>query len=600
METRVTTTCVEGGRRECHPRQQVAGPRPGWYSLPSLSQRYPASVEGRIMSSRTGVLALSLTSFLLSACSPAPSFDLIVTGGRVIDGTGGPSFVTDIAINDGIIEQLGDLSDQRARRTIDAEGLVVTPGFIDMMGGSTLPLLLDPISAESKLRQGITTMMVGEGRSLAPQSENTQRDLERATERGFTWTTFEEYFRLLEEEGVALNVIHNVGAAQVRMIVIGDEDRDPTPEQLDEMKRLVAQAMEDGAIGLSTALIYPPGSYAKTDELIELAKVAAEHGGVYFTHMRNESNRVLEAIEESIRIGRAAGIPTHIYHLKAAGQENWPLMAEALQLIEAARSDGLEITADVYPYIRNGIGLGSFIHPRHYARGAEPFLQTLSDQGVRARLRREIETTSDWENWYRHVGRDWNNVLISRVRRDSDSSFVGLSVKQVADRRGVDVWEAFFDLVEGGGVSVNPKSMNEEQKHEAMRAAFMTFDNDASPTNPSAVASAHPRAFGAFPRILAKYVRDENVISMEEAVRKLTSLPATILKLERRGRISAGMIADLIIFDPQTIQDRATFTEPLVYSEGIGYVVVSGQLVIDQGRATDTRPGKVLTKPHTE
>jgi N-acyl-D-aspartate/D-glutamate deacylase len=474
--------------------------------------------------------------------------------------------------------------------------LVVTPGFIDMMGGSTLPLLLDPVSAESKLRQGITTMMAGEGGSLAPQNERTREDLRQASEGGHTWSTFDEYFRLLEEEGVALNVIHNVGAAQVRRIIVGDEDRDPTPEQLDRMKELVAEAMEDGAIGLSTALIYPPGSYAKTEEIIELAKVAAQHGGVYFTHMRNESNQVLEAIAEAVRVSREGEIPTHIYHLKAAGQENWPLMAEALGMIEAARSEGLDVTADIYPYIRNGIGLGSFIHPRHYARGAEPFLATLGDAGVRGQLQREIETTSDWENWYRHVGRDWDNVLISRVGSDADPSFVGLSVKQVADRRGVDAWQAFFDLVEAGGVSVNPKSMNEEQKHEAMRASFVTFDNDASPTNPSAVASSHPRAFGAFPRILAKYVRDEKVISLEEAVRKLTSLPASILKLEQRGRISSGMAADIIMFDPQTIQDRATFTDPLLYSEGIDYVVVGGELVVDQGTATSARPGRVLRR----
>lgn len=540
-------------------------------------------------------LTLAVTVLFLAtlpACSP--SLDVIVRGGQVIDGTGSSPFVADVAIKDGRIVDIGDLSSERAKRVVDAAGLVVTPGFVDMMGGSSLPLLLDPATARSKLHQGITTMMAGEGGSLAPQNEQTMAELEGATARGLHWRTFDEYFALLDSAGVGLNVIHNVGAAQVRQIVVGDEDRAPTAEQLEEMKRLVGQAMTDGAVGLSTALIYPPGSYATTEEIIELAKVAAQGGGVYFTHMRNESNRVLEAIDETIRIAREASIPAHIYHLKAAGQENWPLMTRALERIQAARDEGLAVTADIYPYIRNGIGLGSFIHPRHYARGADAFLATLSDPAVRARLRREIERTSDWENWYRHVGRNWDNVLISRVGSDIDPRFVGMSIAQVADARGVDAWTAFFDLVEGGGVGVNPRSMNEEQKHEAMQAPFVCFDNDAAPTNPDSVAASHPRAFGAFPRVLAKYVRDEGVISLEEAIRKLTSLPASILKLDDRGRIAVGMAADIIVFNPETVTDRATFTEPLRYSEGIDYVLINGVPVIDGGEFTDARPGNVL------
>jgi N-acyl-D-aspartate/D-glutamate deacylase len=429
---------------------------------------------------------------------------------------------------------------------------------------------------------------------MAPQSDETFEQLNRDGDFDFEWRTFDEYFKKLEEVGVSLNVIHNVGAAQVRLLVIGDEDKEPTPEQLAEMKALLAEAMSDGAVGLSSALIYPPGAFAKTEELVELAKTIAEHDGIYLSHVRNESGGVLEAIEEAIRVGREAQLPVHIYHLKAAGQENWPLMSEALALIERTRQEGVEITADIYPYIRNGIGLGSFIHPRHYAKGRDALVERLSDPKVRQELKREVENATDWENWYRHVGENWDNVLITGVPKDADPELVGLSVQGVAEKRGVDVWEAFFDLVQQGRTSTCPKSMNEEQKHLAMRAPFVCFDTDASPTNPEAVASSHPRAFGAFARVLAKYVRDEGVIPLEEAIRKLTSLPAGILRLDDRGRIAPSLVADLLIFDPETVRDTATFTDPLSYSEGFDYVLVNGRVVIEEGRTTGLRPGKVL------
>ena len=312
--------------------------------------------------------------------------------------------------------------------------------------------------------------------------------------------------------------------------------------------------------------------------------------------MRNESNQVLEAIDEALTIGRETGIPVHIYHHKAAGEENWPLMEKALDRIQGAIDDGMDVTADIYPYIRNGIGLGSFLHPRHYARGEEVFLQTLSDPAVRARLRKEVEETSDWENWYRHVGKNWGNVLITRVRDDTDPKLVGLSVHEAAEKLGVDVWDAFFDLVQQGGCGVAPKSMNEEQKHLAMRAPFVCFDNDASPTNPASVASSHPRAFGAFPRVLAKYVREENVIPLPDAIRKLTSLPAGILRLEDRGRLEVGMAADILVFDPERIRDTATFADPLSYSVGIDFVLVNGVIVLEHGETTGARPGRVLRR----
>jgi N-acyl-D-aspartate/D-glutamate deacylase len=451
----------------------------------------------------------------------------------------------------------------------------VQPLLVDMMGGTTLPLLLDPLTAQSKLRQGVTTMMAGEGDSMAPQDERTIKELNLPAAISH-WTTFEEYDRMLDAKGIGINVIHNVGAAQVRRVVIGDEDREPTPEQMAKMKDIVAKAMQDGSVGLSTALIYPPGTYAKTEEIVGLAKVTAEHGGVYFSHMRNESGQLLEAIQETIRIGEEARLPVHIYHLKAAGENNWPLMTKALLLIQSARNRGVDITADIYPYIRNGIGLGSFIHPKHYANGPDAFLPTLSDPKVRIELRREIETTTNWENWYHHVGKKWDNVLVVQVPPKVDKRYEGKSVQEIAALRSTDVWDTFFYLVQQGGVDVDPKSMNEEQKQQALRAPFVSIGSDAEPMNPATSTYAHPRTFGTFPRILAKYVREEKVISLENAIREMTSLPANQLKLWNRGRIAPGLAADLVLFDPAKVADTATFEKPLSYSVGMEYVFING------------------------
>jgi N-acyl-D-aspartate/D-glutamate deacylase len=540
----------------------------------------------------TGVFVVSLT-----ACQADPlPYDLVITNARIVDGSGNPWYRGDVAIQGGQVVAVGRLTDRPARRVIDAGDRVVAPGFIDMMGGSSTPLLRDPATALAKLTQGITTMMVGEGGSDAPQNDRTLKAAGPGADRRITWHTFGEYFRLLEGKGIGLNLVHNVGAAQVRLAVLGEVGRAPTAAEMDSMKALVVQAMRDGAIGLSTALIYPPGSYATTEELIELSKAAAPYGGAYFSHMRNESAGVLGAIREVIRIGREAGIPVHIYHLKAAGKENWPLMARALALIQQARDQGVDLTAYIYPYIRNVIGLGSFVHPKHYVQGDETFRRTLSDAAVRRDVRREIEGTSDWENWYRHVGQNWDNVLIVGVGPGDDARVVGLSVQGAAKLLGKDVWQTFFDLVQRGGVSVNPLSMNEEQKQQAMRAPFTMFDTDAEAVNPDSVKSVHPRAFGTFPRILAKYVRDEQVIPLEEAIRKMTSLPADRLKLYDRGRIAPGMAADLVVFDPDSVQDLATDAKPLVYSRGMDFVLVNGVAVIDGGRPTRALPGLVLRR----
>jgi N-acyl-D-aspartate/D-glutamate deacylase len=522
-------------------------------------------------------------ALLAAATLAGQEFDILIAGARIVDGSGNPWYYADLGIKDGVIREVGYLAAGRAaKRRIEATGLVAAPGFIDMMGATSLPLLLDPVSAQSKLRQGITTMMAGEGNSEAPQRDRT----------------LAQYVKLLETAGIGLNVVHNVGAAQVRRLVIGEEDRPPTARELAAMMEHVGRASMEGAVGLSTALIYPPGTFASRQELVALARATAPYGGFYSTHMRNESAGVLEAIREAIAIGAEAGVPVHIYHLKAAGEENWPLMARAIALIAEARSKGQDVTADIYPYIRNGLGLGSFIHPARYAKGAAALRAQLADPKIREEIRREIETRTGWENWYRHVGSNWDNVLVAQTPRPEDKRFEGKSVAEIAKLRGTDVWDTFFDFVRQGDPSVNPKSMNEEQKHLALRAEFVSFCTDAPPTNPASATGAHPRAFGSFPRILAKYVREERVISLEAAIRKMTSLPANRLQLYDRGRIAPGMAADVVLFDPERVRDTATFEKPLSYPEGLPYVIVNGRLAVDGSKDSGERAGRVLrSKP---
>ncbi len=545
----------------------------------------------------SGTLCLMIG--LIVGCSTEPGsdspFDVLITNARVVDGAGNPWFRADIGIRGDRIAAVGTLGDHEAVRIIDAEDRVVSPGFIDMMGQATTVLMTDPPSAESKLRQGITTYLSGEGGSAAPRSPEAPPIEIQGDEQA--WQTYGDYFQLLEQYGIPINVVHDVGLTQVRRVVLGDEDVQPTPEQLDQMKMLVRQAMEDGAVGTSTSLIYPPAVYATTEELIELTRVAGEYGGVYFTHMRNESHALLDAIREAIAVGSGAGVPVHIYHLKAAGQENWPLMADALALIDSARASGMDVTADIYPYIRNGIGLGSFLHPRHYAAGTASFLQTLSDANLRAELRREVETTSDWENWYRHVGMNWDNVLIVSASDGVDPAVINRSITEAAELLGTDPWNAFFDLVQAGGVSVNPRSMNEEQKWLALGAEYVMIDTDASPVNPVNTEGAHPRAFGAFPRVIAKYVREDSVLSLEDAVHRMSLMAARRLGLHDRGIIAPGMLADLVVFDPEQIRDMAEFGAGATqYAEGVDYLFVNGTPVIDDGQLMDVMPGRVLRR----
>ena len=430
---------------------------------------------------------------------------------------------------------------------------------------------------------------------MAPQNERTLKDFP-ASDQLPAWRTFTEYFQLLEKAGIAVNVVHNVGATQVRRIVVGDANRQPSANQLDQMKALVDESMRQGAVGLSSALIYPPGVYARTSELVELAKTAASHHGVYFTHIRNEGRELLPSVEEAIQIGREAHIPVHIYHLKAAGQENWALFGGALRLIEKARDNGVDVTADVYPYVRNGIPLTSFLPAKYFDDGSDAILDRLTDHQTRGRIRNEMETTSDWENWYLHAGKDWSNVLIAEVPAGLDRTYEGKSVTAVSKLRNEDPWETFFFLLHSGRAEINvdPLTMDEQQKDAALNESFVCIASDSAPTNLKKATTAHPRTFGTFPRIFAKYVREDGAISLENAVRAMSSLPANILQLTDRGRIAASMAADIVIFDPSLVQDVSTFEQPLAYPKGIAYVLVNGRVAVDAGQVTGLRSGRVL------
>ncbi|MBL8267537.1 N-acyl-D-amino-acid deacylase family protein, partial [Steroidobacter sp.] len=508
------------------------------------------------------------TCLLVLGCGQAaaaqPALDVLIVNARIVDGSGNPWYRGSVAIHDGRIVALGNAESLRsttAKRIVDARDRVVAPGFIDMMGQGTLGYIQDPVVALSQLRQGITTHVSGEGWSSAP----TPADMKPVSIDGeqVRWSTFAEYFRILEKHGVPLNVAFNVGAEQVRRVVLGDKDVDPTPAQLDRMKQLVEQAMLDGAHGISSALIYPPGAYAETPELIELAKIVARHGGFYSTHLRNETAGLLGAIDETLQIAREAKIPVHIYHLKASGKKNWPLMEQALAKITAARASGLDVTTDIYPYIRHGNGLDSFLPPTFFEKGHEAARKQLANRKVRQQLRAEIERVdSDWENTYQAIGADFDKVLVTG---SDNKSAIGLSIAQVARRDKRDVWDTFFDLVQAD-TGIAPESMSEAQKVLAMRAPFVMFDTDNGPTNPAKAESTHPRTFGSFPRVLAKYVREDGVISLEEAIRRMTSLAANRIGAFDRGRIAVGMAADLVIFDPAAVRDLATFEKPLQYA----------------------------------
>jgi N-acyl-D-aspartate/D-glutamate deacylase len=529
-----------------------------------------------------------LLAVLVEEARAQPSYEVVLRGGRIVDGCGTPWYRGDVALKDGRIVAMGRLDDAPAKRTIDASGLVVAPGFIDMMGQSASSFLEDAHAGDNLLTQGITTINAGEGESAAPLAG------EEARRAG--WATMAEYFDRLDRAGMPMNAVQTVGHTQVRSIVIGDVDRQATPAELERMKGLVREAMEAGAIGLSTSLIYPPAVYASTEEIIALDRVVAAYGGRYYTHMRNEGDRLLEAIDEALAIGKSAGTPVHIFHLKAAGRANWPKMEQALARIKAARDSGQVVGADIYPYINNGLGLAALIHPRHSAEGAAGLRRKLDDPAARAEIRREMESGVNWENWFRHVGSEWDKVVLGALGAPPYAEHNGKSLSDVARAVGQDPWDVFFAAVRRGAAAM-PESMTEANVIRAMRQEFISFDTDMGPAGTRPPPGSHPRGYGAFPRVLGRYVRDLGVLSLEGAVQRMTAVAANELMLADRGRLVPGAAADIVVFDADQIHDRATFAEPHRTALGVRFVLVGGQVVLDDGKPNGARPGRVLRGP---
>jgi N-acyl-D-aspartate/D-glutamate deacylase len=537
------------------------------------------------------VLLLSL-ALPLSSTQPAAAadtFDVVIRNGRIVDGSGAPWYRGDVGIRGGKIVRIGRISPTAGKTTIDAKGLVVAPGFIDMMGQTATPFLKDPAAAFNLLSQGITTINAGEGESAAPLGE---ADAKKAG-----WQSMASYFALLEKHGMPMNVVQTVGHTQVRQIVLGDVDRKPTPAELKRMQALVREAMQAGAIGVSTALIYPPAVYATTDEIAALAKVAGEYGGRYYTHMRNEGDTLLEAIDEALEIGRKGGTPVHIFHLKAAGKQNWGKMEQALAKIKAARRSGRQVTADIYPYINNGLGIEALIHPRHFAQGNAKFRARLDDAATKKTIRREMETGAGWENWFRHTGFNWDKVVVGSMKAPQFAKLNGRTIAEIASKTKRDEWTTFFEIVKAGAFAM-PETMSEANKIRAMQQPFISFCTDVGPASgANGFIASHPRAWGAFPRVLALYVRKLGAISLEDAVHKMSAVAANEIMAYDRGRISVGLAADIVIFDPQTIQDRATLSQPTRQSTGMKYVLINGGIVLADGKYTGAKPGKVLRGP---
>ena len=535
------------------------------------------------------VVAILLTATIVVPASAAETYEIVIRNGRIVDGTGAPWYRGDVGIWSGKIARIGRIPARAGRREIDAKGLVVAPGFIDMMGQTATPFLEDPGAAFNLLSQGITSINAGEGHSAAP--------IPPAEARKRGWRTMAEYFALLEKRGLPINVAQTVGHTQVRRIVIGDVNRRPTRAELKRMQALVREAMQAGAIGLSTALIYPPAVYATTEEIAALAKVAGEYGGRYYTHMRNEGDRLLEAIDEALEIGKQAGTPVHIFHLKAAGKQNWGKMAQALARISAARKTGRQVTADIYPYINNGLSLGAFIHPRHYSAGSAMLLKRLRDPKLRATIRREMETGAGWENWYRHTGFSWDKVTLGSMRSRAYRDYNGQTLAQIARRTGKDEWTTFFEVAVSGAFAL-PETMSDANKIRAMKAPFISFCTDVGPAaGKKTRIAAHPRAYGSFPRVLARYVRELGVLSLEQAVHKMSAVAANEVMALDRGKIAVGLAADIVVFDADRIQDKATLAKPLLPSTGMQYVLVNGVIVLNAGKYTGAKPGKVLRGP---
>lgn len=547
-------------------------------------------------------LSLALGAPLsLAADRAPPTYDLIIEHGRVIDGTGAPWFAADVAIRAGRIAAIGRLDKATANRRINAAGRVVAPGFIDMLGQSELTLLVNP-HVPSKIFQGITTEITGEGESVAPVNAAIAKEAAPIfAHYGITqdWSDFTGYFARLEKQGIGINIGTYVGATTAREMIVGYANRAATADELTRMQAIVATAMRQGALGVSSALEYAPAPYASTEELIALASTAAEFGGIYATHMRSEQESIMTSIEETIRIGREAHIPVEIWHLKAGGVGNFGLMPEIVARIERARAAGVDIAADTYAYPAWFNSLSAFIPPWAHAGGDAKLIERLKDPGLRARLKRELATPAkDWDNEWQSVAGP-EAILIATVLNPKLLDLQGRSLAEIAKARGTDPMDTLFDILVEDGAQTNVAvfAMSEPDIALAAVQPWVSFCNDSSGTSPEGLLGKefpHPRAYGTFPRVLRRYVREERRMRLEEAVRKFTSLPASRVRLDDRGVIKAGLWADLVVFDPDQITDKATFSAPKQLSVGMQWVLVNGVPVIANGVSTNALPGRVL------
>ena len=546
----------------------------------------------------------SLPALLLIFAAPlvsgAQPFDVIIRNGHIIDGTGSPWYSGDIAILNGRIVRIGSLENTPARRVINARGLTIAPGFIDMLGQSEVSILVNP-HLPSKIFQGITTEITGEGNSIAPLDAR----ILAADRSGYEhykitpdWTNFTEYFGRLEKQGMGINLASYVGATQVRRMVIGEENRATTAAELDRMKELVRDAMRQGAVGLSTALQYAPAPYASTEELAALAGEAAKFGGIYATHMRSEGDAIDQSLDEVFRIGREAGIPVEIWHLKAAGKQNWGRMPEIVSRIDRARASGVDVEADTYAYPAWFNTFSAFVPPWAHEGGDTKMVARLKDPATRARIKHEMETsTAGWDNeWLEIPGPE--AILVSVVENRELLPLQGKTIAQIAQTEHKDPIDTIFDLlIQDPEMSVAVFAMSEKDIAYALKQPWVSVDNDSQGTSPDGLLGQehpHPRAYGTFPRILRKYVREEKLLTLPDAVRKFSALPAQRMRLTDRGVLKQGMWADIVIFDPETIRDVATFENPNQLAVGMQYVLVNGVPVIDQGKMTNALPGKVL------
>jgi N-acyl-D-amino-acid deacylase len=564
---------------------------------------------------RTGLaLALLLAAGCTKPAEPPPSsntgaqaapvYDLVITNGRVVDGTGAPWFRADVGIIGDRIEAIGNLQAAEAKKKIDATNLVVAPGFIDLLGQSEFNVLVDSRAA-SKITQGITTEITGEGGSIAPVNDRMIGDAKALYEHfGVTldWRSLDEYFRRLGRTRPAINIGTFVGSGGIRDYVIGKADRPATPAELDQMRQLVAQAMEHGALGVSSSLQYVPNRFASTDELVELSKVASRYGGIYITHQRSEGNKIFESLDEIFAIAERADIPAEVWHLKTAYKANWGKMPEVLRRIEAARAKGLRVSANIYPYNRASNGLDACLPLWAREGGTDPMIARLKDPAQRDRIKKEMDDpNAPYENqWYGSGGA--SGVMLSSVLNNDLRKYEGMTLAEIGKAMGKDPRDAVMDLViaDHAESSVIISIMNEDDVRTAMRHPLVSFDTDSGAQAEDGKLSeskSHPRAWGTFTRILGRYVRDEKLLTLEEAVRKMTSQAATRVGVPDRGLLRTGMFADITVFDPATVRDEATFEDPKHYSTGIKHVFVNGRAVVADGKITDERPGRPLYGP---